>query len=940
MATDSTVTMLGRRYDAFISYRHVARDSAIAVAIQSGLHRVNRPLFRRRALDVFLDNATLPPGEDLPGRIGDAIDNARFFILVASPDSAKAHWVNLEVERRLQRRGTSGLIIVLATGRLTWSSSAARFDPTLTDAIPPSLVQAYSVEPKWVDMTWVSDRGQELSARHAMFADRLLDIAAPLHGMTKNDLGGADVARQRRVRLISGLGVILIAMLASAATVAAYNFYLQRNLAEARLRESVARQLVAKGQALESGDPTRIADTLRLDATAMHLHDEATTETATRHSMELLPPRLARLEADEPFAIEAVAISADGTKVLTAGRQGGVAIRSTSDLTEVRAIAVPPFARAMADPSGRGIVLQDASGSLSRLSFDPEAGAWQLAAPTVRAPGQLLAVSSGGAYAAVAAGPRDLAVVRLADGAIGGRLGLEDMVERLRAVALAMGGDQLAYSFDHQTVGLDAEVHWSRLGKDSTKKLLHLPEIARALQFSPDGQMLLAADRRMIRRWRLPDLALDTDIEVAGPGVSSVVFSPSGRFLAVGLSGSAASIVDSALRQEVARITHDDRIDGLAFDDAERTIATHGVASVPTANRLDASVATWRIADAPAFERATLLRAGTSAVADFALSPDGRRLASADEGVLQVRDLATGRQLATREQFDRDLLGAGLSFDTTGATLLAFSQDHPIAAFAADTLQPLRRFGWLPATVNEHRVDARRRWLAWYAAGDGPDAVRILDLATGRVVRELATDSWFYGMALNPRSDIIAYSRRLEDRENHRLAVVNITSGAESMIKDSETPWRELAYIADGELLATSAEHEIVALDQAGASRLRTTTSAFVEALAAPPKGEVLAYVGDDNLVRILDATDFQELARLPFQAHHSTQRVRQLEFSPDGAWLYLRIVGEPWIWRWRWNRDLVLPEACARIGIGLDEPGWRREVAYLPFEAWCPPPP
>jgi len=41
------------RFDAFISYSHA--DAAVAVAVQRGLHKLAKPLWRPRSLRVFLD---------------------------------------------------------------------------------------------------------------------------------------------------------------------------------------------------------------------------------------------------------------------------------------------------------------------------------------------------------------------------------------------------------------------------------------------------------------------------------------------------------------------------------------------------------------------------------------------------------------------------------------------------------------------------------------------------------------------------------------------------------------------------------------------------------------------------------------------------------------------------------------------------------------------
>src|SRR5262245_65690 len=71
-------------YDAFISYSHSA-DGQLAPAVQSGLQRLARPWYRRRALRVFRDETGLSVNPHLWGSIERAMDESRYFVLLASP---------------------------------------------------------------------------------------------------------------------------------------------------------------------------------------------------------------------------------------------------------------------------------------------------------------------------------------------------------------------------------------------------------------------------------------------------------------------------------------------------------------------------------------------------------------------------------------------------------------------------------------------------------------------------------------------------------------------------------------------------------------------------------------------------------------------------------------------------------------------------------------
>ena len=83
-------------YDAFISYSHAA-DGQLAPRLQAALQRFAKPWWRRRALRVFRDETALSASTGLRSSIEEALEQSRFFVLLASPDSAKSEWVSREI---------------------------------------------------------------------------------------------------------------------------------------------------------------------------------------------------------------------------------------------------------------------------------------------------------------------------------------------------------------------------------------------------------------------------------------------------------------------------------------------------------------------------------------------------------------------------------------------------------------------------------------------------------------------------------------------------------------------------------------------------------------------------------------------------------------------------------------------------------------------------
>src|SRR5690348_2376777 len=99
-------------YDAFISYAHGA-DSAFAPVLQRGLQSLAKPWNRRRAMEVFRDETSLAASPGLWPSIRTALNASRWFVLLASPESALSDWVGEEIKYWVSRKGTDHFLIVV-----------------------------------------------------------------------------------------------------------------------------------------------------------------------------------------------------------------------------------------------------------------------------------------------------------------------------------------------------------------------------------------------------------------------------------------------------------------------------------------------------------------------------------------------------------------------------------------------------------------------------------------------------------------------------------------------------------------------------------------------------------------------------------------------------------------------------------------------------------
>ena len=228
-------------YDAFVSYSHAA-DGRLAPALQAGLQSLAKPWYRRRALRVFRDKSSLSASPELWPAIEGALSQAGHFVLVASPEAAASRWVDQEVRWWRERRSHETVLIALTDDELRWDDERGDFDAAAP--IPPALRGWFPREPLWVDLRWARGE-QHVSMRNPRFRDCVGELAAPLHGLPKDELIGEDISQHRRtLRLVRG-AVALLVLLLAVAVVGGIVALVQRNNARNQSELAVAGQVAA-----------------------------------------------------------------------------------------------------------------------------------------------------------------------------------------------------------------------------------------------------------------------------------------------------------------------------------------------------------------------------------------------------------------------------------------------------------------------------------------------------------------------------------------------------------------------------------------------------------------------------------------------------------------------------------------------------------------------
>lgn len=229
-----------KRYDAFVSYSH-SGDGDLAPAVQRGLQRLAKPMFARRALEVFRDGTGLSVSPELWGSICDAMDGASYLVLFASPPAAHSRWVGLEIERWVATKGSHTILPVVTDGTWVWDDEAGDLDLARSTAAHPALAGVFANEPRPLFLERTDDPGR-LSLKDDAFRDAIAELAAPIHGVPKDDLESDEVRTQRRVKRLARGALAGLVLLTLTSVVGGA-------LAVANQREAVAQRDIAETEA-------------------------------------------------------------------------------------------------------------------------------------------------------------------------------------------------------------------------------------------------------------------------------------------------------------------------------------------------------------------------------------------------------------------------------------------------------------------------------------------------------------------------------------------------------------------------------------------------------------------------------------------------------------------------------------------------------------------
>ena len=416
--------------------------------------------------------------------------------------------------------------------------------------------------------------------------------------------------------------------------------------------------------------------------------------------------------------------------------------------------------------------------------------------------------------------------------------------------------------------------------------------------------------------------------------LSTVIFSPDGRWLATADESGLIGLWDAATYRNVAWLRgHTQHVFDLAFSPDSRLLASGGTGAVvrlwdvPSATLhseitnlggevYDVSFSpdgtllaiasgshTGYVWDVPRGEMTLFLEGHRNGLIKAEFSPDGAIIATASsDNTVRLWETATGRSLATLAGHDAEVLA--ISFDASGQWLATGSADNTARVWKVPSGERYQEFRGHTNRIQAIKLTADGRRL-YTASADGRAIV--WDVASGQKQGELRHADRVIDLALSPDERLL-----LTTSADHTAALWNTATWQRlSVLRGHTDSVNRGGFSPSGLQIVTASRDKTVRVWTASVGQslqvLREMTGAQpVWSVAFSPDGARLVTANDNGALGLWDPLSGRRLATL--RGHQGA--VYQARFSPDGKSILsagldgtVRLwpadgQGEPMVWR------------------------------------------
>jgi WD40 repeat protein len=932
----------GHAFHAFISYSHAA-DERLAPAVQSGLQRFARPWYRARALRIFRDNANLAANPHLWSSIQDALDSSQHFILLASPEAAASPWVQRECAHwRTHDDRCERLLIAVTGGEIAWNENRNDFDWRATTALPRGQLEgAFAGEPRFIDLRWA--RGEnDLALAHPRFRESIAELAAPLHDVPKEELISDEVRERKRAVRLARAAAASLALLTVAALVAGVLALVARNQAQTNEQQAVSRSLALEAEdALGAAGSQLGVNPSRGVLLSLEAYRAAHTTAAQGAVIEALEytDRIENFLDGAGGYVGSVAYSPDGHTVALLTQERGVQLWDLRSGRMIAGIGLPPLHSCCDSPT----ISFNASGTELALAR-PDKGISIYSVATGRPlgppiqPGQLFStVAFAGADELVAGAPigapvarptGEMEVLNLRTGAEVGHAQCA-AGSSLGSIAATPHGGEIAGSCDPGGVVIwRASDHYAAVARVAAG-LQAIGPIA----LSRDGTRLaIGRTNGALAVWDLSGsqpTMVGTERQSNDGQVKSLALSPDGGRIAVGYDDGEGRIWGlTGTAPQWSFQASPATLYGLAFGPNGRTLLAGGADGVATA---------WAVPGASAAYTSPLATSIPKASTVVAFGAGAGELASYyGNGLVGLWKLEGGRPISgPRPAGPRGVAAFALSAD--GRLLATAPIDASVRVTLIDPDQPGQPLRTLPhfAAVGGGGPLAFSPDATLLAVADQA-GVLLANLRTGTATR-LRDPSGVFSLAFNPQGTVLATYDG--NGAINLWPVARPGEGPQLLARpasDLAAGPNAIAFSPDGDTVA-AATTDGVSLWNVSSQTLLGTISpeADAGAVAFSPDGSILAMGQLNGDLQLFNVATQQPLGR-PLADYG----VNSVAFSPDGSLLATAGAGAM-VWNqllWSGSEfNERQARLCQLVGRNLSRTEWSVYVPGQPYHRTCP---
>lgn len=205
-----------KTYDAFISYRHLDLDMAVAKKLQELLEkqkiRGNSERGKTQTLKIFRDQSELPTSSDLGSDIRTALEHSRYLIVICSKTYRESKWCMEEIKyfQSLHGGTTKNILPILLEGEPSESFPELLCYEEICLSMPDGSQQIVrnEIEPLAADIRADSPR----KVRKKLKSKEFFRIAAPILGLSFDNLYQRKKRAKRRTLALLTAGIMSVSV--------------------------------------------------------------------------------------------------------------------------------------------------------------------------------------------------------------------------------------------------------------------------------------------------------------------------------------------------------------------------------------------------------------------------------------------------------------------------------------------------------------------------------------------------------------------------------------------------------------------------------------------------------------------------------------------------------------------------------------------------------